>query len=456
MNDNQYDIDRSLADSETNIVEEGNSEVSALLYQAFSDATKDMERDEAAHYLATVFEDRTLETERIFERISTEKSSQLPVTNYHPDRAMREASLAHKEDWKSNGEGEFSYIASNTLEVYLGTKGQPLDIRDALKEIRKLSESTVLTGRILLGLWNVRRYNNQQVSKDGSVAILLDEILQWQGIQKHSRVAHPGTGTTKRYTDGYRTEQKQRVLQDLALLASCHVRGTCTMIIRGKATPIEVDGPYIRYDTVSRKTIWDEKVILGFLVSPGGWIGTYEQHQVSSFAHIDSQIFTLNPQNDRYALRLALYLAERWREQAKDGNFSTPLIMSDLLAASMIDVDKRHLTADFAPAIEKALLKLEKMSVIGKQMCITGFHVGVDEEQTHTCMRMHLQPGKEAHSRTVSNDACLTASAHDQARWGKEWLASRWEILPPLELIHAYQALTSSPKKRNKKVIKKA
>jgi len=242
--------------------------------------------------------------------------------------------------------------------------------------------------------------------------ILLEEILQWQGIQKHSRVAHPGA--TKRYTDGYRVEQKQRVIQDLALLASCNVRGTCRITVKGKAIPIEVDGPYLRYSVVSRKTTTGDKVLIGFLVSPGDWISTYEQHQNYSLAEIDSQIFKLNPQNDRYALRLALYLTERWREQASQGTFSVPIVMSDLLAASMIEVDERHLTSRFVPKIEEALHKLEDMGVIGQQQNLT---------QIDTTL----------------------------ARWGKDWLASQWEILPPLKLIQEYQAILSTQKRRSRK-----
>lgn len=380
---------------------EEESEVSQLFYQALRETTAAMDEEEAEAFLATMFDDALLETEHLLEKVTTEIHTQLTVTNYHPDRAVREASLAKKEQWQQNIGGELSYIASNELEVYLQRLEQPLEVGEALSAIRKLSESTVLTARIALGLWNSRRYN-RQVSRDGNVAILLDEILQWQGIQKHSRVAHPGTTAGKRYTDGYRTEHKQRVIQDLALLAACHVRGTCTLSIRGKPTTIEVDGPYIRYDTVSRKTAQGEKVVLGFMVAPGGWIGTYEQHQNESLAQIDRQIFTLNPQNDRYALRLALYLVERWREQAKQGNFSTPIMMSELLVASMIEAEKRHLASEIAPRVEAALARLEEMGIIGKHRCLTP----VDQTRS---------------------------------RWGKEWLASQWEILPPVELLRSYQ-----------------
>lgn len=394
--DEEYEVGAELPEHVT----EGKNELSTLFDQALLDVMETMSEEEATDYIASLFEEGEVDTEHsLLSCITPEMSDSMAVTSYRPDQAVREASLAHKDQWKPGSDGELFYLASNALEVYLGTQDRPLELAQALQRIRQLSESTVLTGRILLGLWNIRR-DNHRVSRNGSVAVLLDEILQWQGIQKHSRQAR--AGSAKRYTDGYRTEQKQRVIQDLMLLASCNVRGICTITVQGKSTAIEVDGPYMRYSVVSRKTGPEEKSIIGFLVSPGDWISTYEEHHHQYLAEVDSQIFKLNPQNDRYALRLALYLTERWREQAQEGNFSTPISMADLLAASMITVDERHLTVRFIPRIEDALAQLEKMGVIGKYVCLTP----VDTTQ---------------------------------ARWGKEWFASRWEILPPLQLIRQYQ-----------------
>lgn len=396
---------------------ESDNEVSALMDDAIASVTSFMSEDEVATYIASIFNDGIpdggieIETEHtLFENVTPSVYETIKVTNYRPDQAVREASLAQKNMWKP-GDGEISYLASNTLEVYLGTPQRPLEVPQALKQIRQLSESTVLTARIVLGLWNIRRRDNR-VSLNGGVAILLEEILQWQGVQKHSRIAHPGTN--KRYTDGYRTEQKQRVLQDLELLTSCNVRGNCTIMVKGKSASIQIDGPYINYSVMSRKTQFNERIIIGFLLSPGDWISTYERHQNYYLAEVDSQIFKLNPQNDRYALRLALYLTERWREQAKTGNFSAPIAMYELLAASMIEVDERHMTARFVPRIEAALEKLEEMGIIGKQVCLTE----VDRNQT---------------------------------RWSKDWLGSRWEILPPLQLIQEYQTINSNSRKRMRK-----
>jgi hypothetical protein len=411
----QQELDLATTEQKDTIVTndmENDSELSSLLGQTFADITDYMTEEEATEYIASILDGVEIEHESaLFENVIPSIPEHIKITNYRPDQAVREASLARKSMWRP-GDGEISYLASNTLEVYLGTPERPLEIPVALKQIRQLSESTVLTARIVLGLWNIRRHN-ERVSKNGSVAILLEEILQWQGVKKHSRVAHPGTN--KRYTDGYRTEQKRRVLQDLQLLAACNVRGTCTITVKGKSVPIQVDGPYMRYSVVSRKTQLNESIILGFMVSPGDWISTYEQHQNYYLAEVDSQIFRLNPQNDSYALRLSLYLTERWREQAKQGDFSTPIMMSELLASSMIEIDERHMTSRTIPKIEAALEKIEQMGIIGKQLCLTE----IDRTQT---------------------------------RWSRDWLASRWEILPPLKLIQEYQAMNNPSRKRARRM----
>jgi hypothetical protein len=83
--------------------------------------------------------------------------------------------------------------------------------------------------------------------------------------------------------------------------------------------------------------------------------------------------------------------------------------MSELLAASMIHVDKAHLTSQFAPRVEHALHELWERNIIGG-----------DEPKP-------LQP-VEKH----------------QAQWGNAWLASRW-ILPPPTEIQAFYATMLNP-----------
>ena len=77
--------------------------------------------------------------------------------------------------------------------------------------------------------------------------------------------------------------------------------------------------------------------------------------------------------------------------------------MSELLAASMIRIDKAHLTSQFAPRIEHALHELWKHQIIG---------------------------GKEP--------APVEEIDKSRPQWGKAWLASRWIIPPPTEVQEFY------------------
>ena len=137
-------------------------------------------------------------------------------------------------------------------------------------------------------------------------------------------------------------------------------------------------------------------------------------------AEIDRNIFHFHPRTQQHELQLALYLTERWRQVAREGTFDEAISMADLLASSMIRVDKANLTARFAPRIEQALQTLWQQGMIGA-------------------------PAR-----------CITPTTA-ASRWGKAWLASQWIILPPPEIRDFYkatfpdQSLLHTPR-RSKKV----
>lgn len=326
----------------------------------------------------------------------------LTTTNYQVDRSIREATLATPDQWQEESE-MLVFTSSDKIKVYLGTPRDPLEMNEALKRIRELSESTALTARIVLGLWNIRRSNNQ-LTVNGSVAIRLEEVLEWRGIKKHSYLAYPDKpGSTKRYTDGYESKYRDQVLKDLDLLASCCVRGRVNCSFRGKRVEVSINGPYLTYSIVMYKTLWTDDAIAGVFASPGDWISAYAEYDNHFFSEIDRKIFQFHPHKQQHELRLALYLTERWRQLAREGNFEKEISMNELLAASMIRIDKAHLTSQFAPRIEHALHELWEQKIIG---------------------------GKEP--------APVEEIDKSQPQWGKAWLASRWIIPPPPEIQEFY------------------
>lgn len=326
-------------------------------------------------------------------------ASHLKTTNFHVDRSIREASLATQDQWQEEEE-TLVFTSSDKLKVYLGTIKKPLEISEALERIQQLGETTALTARIVLGIWNIRRANNQ-LAKNGSVALRLEEVLEWRGIKKHSYLAYPGTQV--RYTDGYEAKYKEQVLRDLDLLASCCVRGRVTGKFKGKQTNISINGSYLRYSIVIHETLWSEETVAGVFVAPGDWINAYTEQDNYFLAETDRKIFQLHPQKAQHELRLALYLTEQWRQQGKNSNYhENKVMMSRLLAASMIPIDKAHLTSRFAPRIEEALENLWKKGIIGAKP-------------------IRLTP------------------IDTNTRWGKTWLASEWLIVPPPEIQQYYE-----------------
>lgn len=348
-------------------------------------------------------------------------ATHLRCINYQVDKSIREASLASPKRWQQEEETVVLH-SSNRLNVYLGTKDHPLEIAEACKRLCELSETAALTARITLGIWNIRRANNQ-LSKNGSVAMRIEEVLEWRGIKKHSYLASPDSEV--RYTDGYRIEQKEQVLKDLAILASCCVRGRVCVTFKGNKTNIGINSSYLRYSLVTHETLWAKDAIAGVFVGPGDWINIYTEQDNHFFAEIDRRVFCLNPQNEQHELRIALFLAEIWRERGRKSNNDEPIVMADLLAASMIQVDKNNLTYRFAPRIQKALNNLWKKGIIGAE------------------------------------PICLTPLDTTKPRWGKDWLASRWLIIPPPEIQQYYEttlrpvAIPQHTKRNNRKRNKK-
>src|SRR6266568_3308579 len=333
-----------------------------------------------------------------------ELHDELLVTNYQPDRAIREAVLAQQEDWKLAADG-VAYAASNQLLVYLGEQRNPLPVEEALSTIREFSASTVLTARIALAIWHRRRYE-QHLAKNGAAALRLDEILAMRGFKKRSMPAYPDSGSGTRHTIGYRLEDKQAILLDLSLLQRCYVRGECTVMVQGKWQQFSVDDAYLRYSVVYRKT-GRGREISGLFVAAGDWINVYEDQGAFFLAAVEQKVFQLNPHDEQHELRIALYLTERWREQARKGNYDEPISMQSLLEESVISIDRKH-AYRFIPRIEDALHQLFVKGILGAEpLCLN-------------------PPNKEA------------------SRWTGAWLASQWIVRPPGEITRRYQHMTAA------------
>jgi hypothetical protein len=343
-----------------------------------------------------------------------------PVTaiDHPPGRAVRQASFAPKGSWKEDrmkGQAQrLCYLADNGIEVSLGTLENPLDLVQAREEIKKLGELTVLIDRLLFWFWNIRRHPRPGdgkvfIGKNGSVPVSIHEILQMLGYQKHRKREY--AGGDQRYTDGYRPEDKALLKWNIMMLSAFQVQGT--LVGEESSIPLDIHGAYLRFSLA----FW-EGVHVGYLISPGDWINTINLLDIPTLVKIDEQIFKFNRQREQHEIRLCLYLAERFRDQAKEGTLGQPLrvpvenqpgryrypTMEELLDGSLIKIDRNNLTQRFAPRIEDALQALEQKNIIGRAEPVTP----VDKEQAH---------------------------------WGKAWLGAPMLIQAPDTLISEYRLL---------------
>jgi hypothetical protein len=267
--------------------------------------------------------------------------------------------------------------------------------------LREQSERTIVTARILLGLWQSRR-NNERLALDGQVVVRPDEILAWRGVQKHQRRAY--AGASKLVSDGYQWRQQQQVRQDMALLQNYSVLGVHSVVVEGKVQHMGVASPYLRIMPLYEAGGEGNGRVIGYTVAPGDWIEDYEVYGQRFLAEIDRRILQLNPQNEQHELRIAMYLSEYWRQTSRMGQYKEAHVLSDLLRASMIEIDKANLTSRFAPRIEGALQALYERGIVGQ------------------------------------SPYCLTPVDKEKAQWGNSWLASYWCIQPPQGLMQRYQA----------------
>lgn len=436
----QAQIDRAQTDKEAyqTQVEEVRSmalQLTEMYWRSYQAATADTRQDVTfADVTPTLATARPLtEAEReaqaridIVRSIEGNSSSNTIETSSHaPDVAVREAASVGRKGFMHNppeiGDIEgappkyFYYHASNALNVSMGDPEHPMPLDEAHAYLLRISDSTVVTARIAIALWNIRKHEERYI-KAGAVAISYREILEWQGATLHRRAAYPGS--SQMVSDGYETRDKQRVKDDLILASNLHIWGTAFVTFSGKQRNIILKGPYMSVTTVAelphetapliQLTLEDASTEItrkaedvGAFIQPGAWVGQYQENDNHFWAHADRRVFELRPHDQQHELRLALYLMERWRSQANKRNYSDPIIMRDLLASSVIEVNRKNLTNRFAGRIEEALQELCKRGIVGSAECLT-------------------PPDKT------------------KGRWGADWLAAQWRILPPIELTQHY------------------
>ena len=308
---------------------------------------------------------------------------QQPVTvlDHQPGRAVRQASLAGEKSWKTGHHRgskaqKLYYIASNGIEISLGTPENPLDLEEAKKQIKRAGELTALLDRLLFWYWMLRSRprpgdGKTFISSNGSVPILIEELLEMLGYEKHTKPGY--AGGRQKYTDGYRTEDKDRLTFQIMLLAAFQVSSQ-------NESGFGIQGAYLRYSL----GFW-EGIHTGYLINPGDWIHTINLPNLPSLMHIDQKLFQFDRQFQQHEIRLGLYFISALSDQAKNGTLGQPLMvevegmpgtfrhitMEELLNEAKIKIDTSNLTNRFVPRIEQALQVLVDEGILARAEPVT-------------------------------------------------------------------------------------
>lgn len=319
----------------------------------------------------------------------------LIVPSHAEDRAIREATLARQDAWRDEPNlGLPYYLASNQMRVYFGDPKFPLEPSEAQAALARLHESTIFTARFILARWNVAREQGQ-LAEEGSVPVRIEEILEWRGIKPHSRAVAPGSALRK--IEDYEIKYKKEVHEDLRLLGQFWLQGTHHVPAGGRFRPINIDSYYLRVGRLQNPE--DDRSL--YFAAPGVWISTYLRSGGLWLAELDRRIFALNPGRHQIAMRLALFLSEHWQISLMNGGNIAPISMQELLTLSMILIDYKHLTERTVPQVERALQILIQNGIVK------------EARPTHEVSREPVQ-------------------------WGKDWLATRWLITPPEDVVQRH------------------
>ncbi len=318
--------------------------------------------------------------------------SHLIVTSTAGDTAFRESCL-DADGWIYSESMPY-YRSSDQIIVYLENPTRTVDLETAESRIRSFGETTVMTARIALGFWILERENPARLQSNGTIAIRPEDILIWRGIAQHTRAAY--SGSEARISDGYESKYFEQVHRDFLYIQDCYMYSE-------QGQPIKFEGPYAHVTAIrGQRTLWgpsDE--VLFYLFAPGGWIVSATGKAYSHFGIALKRVFELRPNRQKYALRIALYLIERWAQLSSKGDFEEAICMRDLLRSSIIDPDR----IDF-PVLRNSVIHalteiLPKQKIVGK-------------------VQQYIPP------------ALLTRSQKEQ------FLASYWSLPPHSDILQQY------------------
>jgi hypothetical protein len=305
---------------------------------------------------------------------------------------------ASPSEWQHAADATVYYNDSESLQVVvrpnaLMSAAQAVPTSTTAHQVLAQDDRRVSTFLIVLAKWY--QDTGGQTQPIAPAHIHVEDVLSCRGVQKHHR-------------GGYRRQQKDEVRQDILLLRDIWVRsdqdawgqqGT------GKRRPVRVhvDSPLLEVEIESTTDgVSGEDVPYGFRIQPGSWITVYLNDHTRWVAHVLRRAMQYHPVRDRVAMRLAIYLAFQWRIRARHGKFDQAWQMATLLNSAKIPMPVRNRDR-FRQEVERALYRLHQDGLLG------------------------------------AAPECLDPVPENVAPkdWWRLWLAGRWRLRPPPEIVDA-------------------
>ncbi len=335
----------------------------------------------------------------------------VPVTPFTPDtitfinapqalaalRAMWAVANGQLDTWQRSEYGPPYYADQKSgIHVYMqeGSEFNPQALDVAWQRVLSLDDNKVSTFLICIGKWMADTGGDTKTIVKARVHVA--DILSFRGVKKH----HKG---------GYRRDQKEDARRDVLALNAIWVRSPETSRDeKGKPGPGALDSRLLEVAIESQQDLSGRLEPYAFRIAPGEWALHYLGPHSRWTAELLRPVMQYDPDKQRLAMRLGIYLASQWRIRAATENYAQPWAVRTLLQGAFIELPTANYDR-FRQQVENALDRLHADRVI------TGWEYVGDTD---------LSPRK----------------------WFDQWLNWRVSINPPQASIERYGEI--APRRR--------
>lgn len=271
--------------------------------------------------------------------------------NARPVRAAMRAMWAGPEHWQRPEDQQPYFADPGGVMVYAqeGRRFNPLAVDVAWQRVLSLDDGKVSTFLICLGKWLADTGGGAQGLTKTRVDVA--DILSFRGVKKH----HAG---------GYRREQKDEARDDILALNAIWVRSIEKVYVgRGKSENRAIDSRLLEVAIESNPDLFGGFEPFAFRIAPGDWAAHFLGEHNRMIATLLRPVMRYDPEKQRLAMRLGIYLATQWRNRAHNQSYEQAWKVDTILSGAMI-TRPAHNFERFRQQFEQALDRLHEDKVI--------------------------------------------------------------------------------------------